>query len=61
MTFPGTNPVGSYTVKAKTAGGTQVATGTISKASTDGENVNSAVIDLTGHENELLYFTVETN
>jgi len=61
VTFPGTNPVGSYTVKAKTAGGTQVATGTISKASTDGENVNSAVIDLTGHENELLYFTVETN
>jgi hypothetical protein len=61
VTFPGTKPVGSYTVKAKTAGGTQVATGTVTKASTEGENVNSAVIDLTGHEDELLYFTVEAN
>jgi len=61
VTFPGANPVGSYKVSAKTAGGTEVATGTISKSSTDGENVNSAEIAIpSANQNELLYFTVET-
>ncbi len=61
VTFPGANPVGSYKVSAKTAGGTEVATGTISKVSTDGENVNSAAIAIpAANQEELLYFTVET-
>ena len=61
VTFPGANPVGSYKVSAKTAGGTEVATGTISKVSTDGENVNSAAITIpSANQDELLYFTVET-
>ncbi len=62
VTFPGTKPVGSYTVKAKTADGTQVATGTITKASESGENINSAAIDIpSANQEQLLYFTVETN
>ena len=61
VTFPGTKPVGNYKVSAKTAGGTEVATGTITKSSTDGENVNSAAITIPeANQNELLYFTVET-
>ena len=61
VTFPGANPVGRYKVSAKTAGGTEVATGTISKVSTDGENVNSAAITIpSANQDELLYFTVET-
>ena len=61
VTFPGTKSVGSYKVSAKTAGGTEVATGTISKSSTDGENVNSAEITIPpANQDELLYFTVET-
>ena len=60
VTFPGTKPVANYSVKVKNAANTWNTSATPTKASTDGENVNSATVDFTGHENELLYFTVET-
>ena len=60
VTFPGTKPVANYSVKVKNAANTWNTSATPTKASTDGENVNSATVDLTGHENDLLYFTVET-
>ena len=62
VTFPGTNGNGNYTVKVGTTkGGSDVATQTSTQTSAAGEGVNSATVDLTGHENELLYFTVQTN
>lgn len=60
VTFPGTKPVANYSVKVKNAANTWNTSATPTKDSTDGENVNSATISLSGHENELLYFTVET-
>ena len=58
--FPGTKPVANYSVKVKNAANTWNTSVTPTKESTDGENVNSATINLTDHEDELLYFTVET-
>ena len=62
VTFPGTNGTGNYTVKVGTTkGGSDVASQPSTQTSAAGEGVNSATVDLTGHENELLYFTVQTN
>ena len=61
VTFPGTKGTGNYTVKVGTTkGGSDVATQTSTQTDASGEGMNSATIDLTGHEDELLYFTVET-
>ena len=62
ITFPGANATSSYSVKVKDASN-NVITPTTATAITqtgDGEKINTATIDLTGHEDELLYFTVET-
>ena len=62
VTFPGAKGTGNYTVKVGTTkGGSDVATQTSTQTDASGEGMNSATIDLTGHEDELLYFTVETN
>ena len=61
VTFPGAKGTGNYTVKVGTTkGGSDVATQTSTQTDASGEGMNSATIDLTGHEDELLYFTVET-
>ena len=62
VTFPGTKGTGNYTVKAGTTkGGSDIGTQTSTQTDASGEGVNSATINLSGHENELIYFTVETN
>ena len=62
VTFPGTKGTGNYTVKVGTTkGGSDVTSQTSTQTDASGEGMNSATLDLTGHENELLYFTVETN
>lgn len=62
VTFPGTKGTGNYTVKVGTTkGGDNVDSKTSTQTDASGEGMNSATLDLTGHENELLYFTVETN
>ena len=62
ITFPGFKGNGKYTLKAGTTkGGSEVETAVSTQTSAEGEGMNSAEITLTGHENQLIYFTVETN
>ena len=60
ITFPGANATSRYGVKVKDASNNVIATDTTITQAGDGEKINTATIDLTGHEDELLYFTVET-
>ena len=63
VTFPGTKGTGNYTVKVGTTkGGSDVATKTSTQTSAAGEGVNSATISIpAANQEQLLYFTVETN
>ena len=63
VTFPGMNGNGNYTVKVGTTkGGSDVATQTSTQTSAAGEGVNSATISIpAANQEQLLYFTVETN
>ena len=62
VTFPGANSTSRYSVKVKDSSNNVItsATNAAITQTGDGEKVNTATLDLTGHENELLYFTVET-
>ena len=63
VTFPGTKGTGNYTVKVGTTkGGDDVATQTSTQTDATGEGMNSATISIPAAKQEqLLYFTVETN
>ena len=62
VTFPGMHAAGSYSVKVTTKGGTPVASATSTHTSSEGEGQNSATVLIPSeNQDQLLYFTVETN
>ena len=62
VTFPGMHAAGSYSVKVTTKGGTPVASATSTHTSSEGEGQNSATVSIPSeNQDQLLYFTVETN